>query len=108
MAERRQHVRAKPSSALPAHVINEVSGITERLDVVDISVGGMALLQGLVSPSVTSKVLLQLVLPSGTYSVDGIVRWAAKGVFGVEFVGPPEETSKAIQRFIGELLERGA
>jgi hypothetical protein len=108
MEERRRHVRAKPTPALPAQVLQSVSAtITEPLDVVDISVSGIAVLQGMKPEPVASTLKLRLVLPGATYPVEGVVRWVAKGMLGLEFVDPPEDTSKAIRRYVGELLERG-
>lgn len=110
MVERRRHVRAKPVPELPAHVLREVMPtITEALDVVDISVGGLAILDGTsAGASPTPVMKLRLVLPDATYPIEGMVRWVAKGMVGLEFVDPPAETTRAIQRYVGELLERGS
>jgi hypothetical protein len=108
MEERRRHVRAKPTPALPAQVLQTISpAITESLDVVDISVSGLALLHGLKAEPVGSTMKLRLVLPGGTHAIEGIVRWVANGMLGLELVDPAEETAKAVRRYVGELLERG-
>jgi hypothetical protein len=109
MDERRRHVRAKPTPDLPAHVIAEVSpAINETLDVVDISVGGLALLQGMKKEVVGTSVKLSLVLSGTPYAIEGSIRWVAKGMFGIELTNQNDDTARAIRRFIGELLERGA
>src|SRR3954452_17328516 len=100
MDERRRHVRVKPTPELPVHVLAQVSStITEPLDVVDISVGGLALIQGMKKETVGSKVNLRIVFPEATHPVDALVRWVAKGMVGVELVDPPEPTAKAIRQF---------
>jgi hypothetical protein len=81
--------------------------ITEPLDVVDISVGGLALIQGMKKEPVGANINLRVVFPQAIHPVDAVVRWVAKGMVGVELVNPPEPTAKAFRQFIGELLERG-
>lgn len=109
MDERRRHVRAKPVPELPAHVLYEVMPpITEALDVVDISIGGLAIVQPMKLTAATATIKLGLVLPDGTHAIEGHVRWVAKGMVGLELIEPPQETMKAIQRYVGELLERGS
>ena len=82
-------------------------GITEALDVVDISISGLAIMQGSVEHGVGTTVALRLVLSDVTVPFQATVRWAAKGMVGLELLGPPEETTKVVQRYVGELLERG-
>jgi hypothetical protein len=109
MQERRRHVRAKPLPELPARVLRMVSApITETLDVVDISVSGLAILQGMKPESVGSTIGMKLVLPDATYETKGAIRWVARGMYGIELVEPTEEVSTAIRRYVGELLERGS
>jgi hypothetical protein len=109
MNERRRHVRAKPLPELPAHVLSSVSPeITEPLDVVDISVSGIAIVQGMKKAEVGAKVPLRLVLPSTTLALDAVVRWVARGMVGLELDSPSEEASTALGRYVGELLERGS
>lgn len=119
MDERRRHVRAKPTPDLPSHVLFQQSPvITEALDVIDISVSGVAIVQGSMmktAPALDSTMSLKLVLgsarPQGedtaTLPFEGRVRWVAKGMIGLELVNPPADTAKAIQRYVSELLERG-
>ena len=108
MGERRLHVRVKPSPELPASVRREVSAIVgEALEVVNMSVGGMALLHGEHAPPVGSRLKTNLTLLQVSYEIECEVRWAARGVMGVAFIAPPEETAKAIRTYVAELLERG-
>ncbi len=107
MQERRRHVRAKPVPELPARVLYEVMPtITEAIDVVDISVSGIALMHDISLSASTLK--LKLVLPDATHAVEGKVRWTAQGMVGVELLELSADATKAIQRYVGELLERGS
>jgi hypothetical protein len=109
MDERRRHVRAKPLPDLPASVVSSLSPtISESLDVVDISLGGFALVQGTRTDAVGSEVALRLVLPSATYSITACVRWVARGMIGLEIVRPTDDSTAALRRYVGELLERGS
>lgn len=111
MQERRRHVRAKPVPELPARVLYEVSApITEALDVVDISVSGLAIAvgPGLTLAVAATTLKLKLALPDATHPIEGRVRWNAQGMVGIELVDPSAEATKAIQRYVGELLERGS
>jgi hypothetical protein len=109
MNERRRHVRAKPLPELPAHVLSMVSPeITEPLDVVDISVSGIAIVEGMKTSVVGATLSLRLVLPSATLPLDAVVRWVARGMIGLELDAPSEVASAAIGRYVAELLERGS
>jgi hypothetical protein len=109
MQERRRHVRAKPLPELTASVLSMVSPtITEPLDVVDISVSGLAIVQGMKTEAMGNKVSFRLVLPTATYPVDAVVRWVARGMIGLELVEPKEDAALAIRTYVGELLERGS
>jgi hypothetical protein len=111
MQERRRHVRAKPVPELPARVLYEVAPtITEALDVVDISVSGLAVavVQEMKLDATAVGLKLKLVLPDATHPLEGRVRWKDHGMVGIELVDPPADITKAIQRYVGELLERGS
>lgn len=108
MRERRRHVRVKPVPALPARAVRTVDAILrESLDVIDISVGGMALAMRPVD--VGTRLALSLTLGSDAEQpIDVEVRWAAVGMVGVEFVNLSHDMAHAVQRYVAELLERGA
>lgn len=107
MEERRRHVRAKPTPALPAHVVRAISaGISESLAIVDISVSGLAI--ALASgATVGERIELQLHLGQTSHAIAGAVRWSSRGMVGLELVDVTPEVGKAVQRYVSELLERG-
>ena len=106
--ERRRHVRTKPTPALPARAVRALDALVqESLEIVDISVGGMALASVNMEPGAKMTVTLSLA-GHGDHVVDVVVRWAAQDSIGVELVDPPAAAAQAIQRYVAELLERGA
>jgi hypothetical protein len=108
MEERRRHVRAKPTPELPAHVLQEIApAITEALDVLDISVSGLALVQGMKAPVPSSTAKVRLVLRDATHPFVATIRWVANGIIGIELVDPPDDVARAIRAYVAELLERG-
>lgn len=107
MKERRRHVRAKPTPELPSHVVRQIAvGIAETVDVVDISVSGLAVAMTLSGPP-PKEMKLRLVIGETGYDLDSDVRWSAKGMVGLELKDPPVDTTKVIARYVSELLERG-
>jgi hypothetical protein len=44
----------------------------------------------------------------GEHEVDAEVRWATPTQAGVEFVHLDADTARVLQRFVAELMERGA
>jgi hypothetical protein len=113
MKERRRHVRAKPTRAMPAHVVRPLTGsswdIAEALEIVDISVSGLAIAlpPNFEAATPGSEMKLRLVIGQATYEIRTCVRWNARGMAGLELVDLSEETSKALRRYVAELLERG-
>lgn len=106
--ERRRHVRTKPTPALPARAVRALDALMqESVEIVDISVGGMALASVNAEPGVKMRLTLSLA-GHGEHVVDTEVRWASRDSIGVAFVDPPASASHAIQRYVAELLERGA
>ena len=94
---------------MPASVVSSLSpAISESLDVVDISLGGFAIVQGSKADVVGTELALRLVLPSATYPITACVRWVARGMVGLEIVNPAEPATSALRRYVGELLERGS
>lgn len=109
--ERRRHVRLKPSPELPARAALVGEGpLREALDVVDVSLGGLAL----ASPALRSVTLgarLKLAISLGArdeHAIDVVVRWMRADIVGVELAGAPAAALQALERYVGELLERGA
>lgn len=107
MEERRRHVRAKPTPALPAHVVRALTpGIAESLAIVDISVSGLAIALA-AGATVGDRIELQLHLGASAYAIVGTVRWSSRGMVGLELVDPAPDTAKAVRAYVGDLLERG-
>lgn len=106
--ERRRHVRTKPTPELPAHAVVALDGLmNERLAIIDISVGGMALATARVGNETTASLQLHLA-GHGEHRIKVETRWTAGNTVGVAFVDLSEDTSHAIRRYVGELLERGS
>lgn len=81
--------------------------MNESLEIIDISVGGLAVAE--TSLAVGAKAKLKLSLDGhGEYYVEIEVRWAHNGTTGVTFIAPSPPASQAIQRYVAELLEVGA
>lgn len=108
--ERRRHVRLKPSAEVPARVSLVGDGLMrEMLDVVDISVGGMALTAAVLNDTKPGeRMKLQIALAgSEEHAIDVVTRWTKAGVVGVEVVDADPRAAQAISRYVAELLERG-
>jgi hypothetical protein len=108
--ERRRHVRLKPTSELPVTVALAGDGLMrEALDVIDLSIGGLALS----SPALAETKLgerLRLHLTLGTspeHTIEVVTRWKTQDGIGVELVDPPARTAQELGRYIADLLERG-
>jgi c-di-GMP-binding flagellar brake protein YcgR len=110
-SERRRHVRLKPSVDVPVRVaLLGDSLMREALDVVDISVGGMALTSPALRttpPGARLKIQLSLGLKE-EHTVEVVTRWTKADTIGVELVDAPANASQALSRYVAELLERGA
>ena len=111
-SERRRHVRMKPIPELPATAVLQGSGLVhESLEVVDVSVGGLALATSgaLENAAMGDAVTLRLGLSRyGEHTIPVTIRWKARGLTGVEFGALEPAATTAIRRFVAELLERGA
>ena len=109
--DRRRHVRLKPSAEVPARVALLGDGLMrEALDVIDISVGGMALASPALKDS-KAGARLKLVITLGAHddhAVEVVTRWAIAETIGVELVDPPATATHALGKYVAELLERGA
>ena len=108
--ERRRHVRLKPTPELPIHVALASDGLLrEALDVIDLSVGGLALSSAVLAKSKPGE-KLRLHITVGTtpeHVVEATVRWTSADGAGVELVDPPARTAQELGKYIAELLERG-
>ena len=108
--DRRRHVRLKPSAEVPARVALLGDGLMrEALDIVDISVGGLALASPALKDS-KAGARLKLVITLGTHddhAVEVVTRWATSETIGVELVDPPLAATQALGKYVAELLERG-
>jgi hypothetical protein len=107
--DRRRHVRLKPSAEVPARVALLGDGpMREALDVVDISVGGMAL----ASPALKGSkegARMKLMITLGAkdeHALEVVTRWAE--TIGVEIVDPAPAATQALGKYVAELLERGS
>lgn len=110
--ERRRHVRLKPTADAPARAVLASNDLLrEALDVVDISIGGIALtspaLRG-VKPTQALAIVLVLGGQKEEHQVKTVVSWAAGEIAGAEFVELTPAASHAIDRYVSDLLERGA
>ena len=109
--ERRRHVRLKPSIDAPARVaLIGDSLMREMVDLVDISVGGMALTAAVLAGTTLGK-RMKLSIALGNeeeHAIEVVTRWTAAGVVGVELVDPSPRAAQAISRYVADLLERGA
>jgi hypothetical protein len=82
----------------------------EALDVVDISIGGMALSSPALKGS-QAGARLKLVVTLGALegqTLDVVTRWAAAETIGVEIVDAAPTATQAIGKYVAELLERGS
>ena len=109
--ERRRHVRLKPIPELPARAIVAVDGLVrEAIDIIDVSVSGLALRSGggLAGAKQGQRLKLTLDLSAwGEHQVDVDVRWTSPAAVGVELADPSPAASQAVNRYVAELLERG-
>ena len=108
--ERRTHVRMKPTPDLPARATLLGDGVVrEALDVVDLSVGGLALSShALRTLRPGQRVKLHVTFGIGEeHGVEVQIRWTSGDTVGAELVDMPPHTAQALRRYIAELLERG-
>ena len=108
--ERRRHVRVQPTSSLPVRVALASDGLMrEALDVMDLSVGGVALSSpALAGKKAGDRLRMHLTIGTGTeHTIEGVVRWTKGDGAGVELVDLPANVAQELGRYISELLERG-
>ena len=111
--ERRQHVRVRPTAdyEVIAHLL--AGPIAERLEVVDLSVGGFKLLAtpGLDGYSPGDILRFRLETPRNpAVEVDGELRYLSRayGVCGIQFREPSEQAQRAVRVAVADLMERGS
>mgnify|MGYP001358366364 CR=1 FL=1 len=102
----------RPLPELPISVIRIGEGaIHESLEVIDASIGGLALATegSLVSARIGDRFSIRMSLAKyGEHQVDVVVRWSAPQQTGVELTDLGPEPTAAIRKYVAELLERGA
>jgi c-di-GMP-binding flagellar brake protein YcgR len=110
--ERRRHVRVKPTADAPARAVTPAEGLVrEVVDVIDISVGGLALSAGgpLARARVEQRLDFSLDLGRwGAHRLAAVVRWASPNIVGVEFADVSADAAQALSRYVSELLARGS
>ncbi|CAN5894153.1 hypothetical protein BH11MYX4_BH11MYX4_07890 [soil metagenome] len=107
--ERRRHFRLKPTPELPIHGALASDGLLrEGLDVVDLSVSGLALSSTAIAETKAGdRLRLTITLAAAEHFVEAVVRWTSGDTAGVELVDPPARTAQELGRYIADLLERG-
>jgi hypothetical protein len=109
--ERRRHVRMKPLPELPASAALSMGVISEKLQVLDVSIGGMALLvsEPIKNAKVGDRLALRISLARyGEHAVVAVVRYVTTTTAGIEFADLTPEATSAARKYVAELLERGA
>jgi hypothetical protein len=109
-AERRVHVRVRPSADYDVSATFSEDGIVWlRLQVLDLSVGGLAVLiaDDLAHKRRGDRLKLQLSLPLGVSNVSGTIRHLGRGVCGIEFDPLADADMNLVRTAVAELLERG-
>jgi len=101
----------KPTPELPLRVALVGNGLLrESLDVVDVSVSGLAVTSPALRDLATGH-QMKLTLAFGSapeHTVTVVLRWVRLEVAGVEIVEPSPAVTAAVNGYIAELLERGA
>jgi len=108
--DRRRHVRVRPAADYDVRVEVIEGAVYSRVDVVDMSLGGLGIL---IEPPVDSCALgavleLRIATPGAEpVRTSAVVRHRARGVCGVEFQRLAGAALAALEVVVGELLERG-
>jgi hypothetical protein len=102
----------RPIPELPAQAdLIGSDGSRATIQVVDVSVGGLALAKTGVLDLAEAGRRLSLHLALGRYGEHEVgveVRWAAEALVGVQYVELGPAATTAVRRYVAELLERGA
>ena len=108
--DRRRHVRVRPAADYDVRVEVVEGAVFSRVEVVDLSLGGLGIL---IEPPVDNYQLgalleLRIATPvAEPVRVAAVVRHRARGVCGVEFQRLADVALGALERVVAELLERG-
>ena len=108
--DRRRHVRVRLAGDYDVRVEVVDGAVFSRIQVVDLSLGGVGML---IEPPVDGYKLnaaleLRISTPEAEpVRVSALVRHNARGVCGCEFQGLSEVALLALRRAVSELLERG-
>ncbi len=108
--DRRRHVRVRLAADYDVCVEIVEGAVFSRVQVVDLSLGGVGIL---IEPPVDGYELgaaleLRVATPEAEpVRVSAVVRHRARGVCGAEFQRLGEPAVAALRRAVGELLERG-
>ena len=108
--DRRRHVRVRPAVDYDVTVEVIEGAVYSRVQVVDLSLGGVGML---IEPPVdrypvNEALELRIGTPEAeSVRVTALVRHRARGVCGAEFRGLSEDALAALRRAVAELLERG-
>jgi c-di-GMP-binding flagellar brake protein YcgR len=108
--DRRRHVRVRLAGDYDVRVEIVEGAVFSRVQVVDLSLGGVGML---LEPPVDGYALnaaleLRISTPEAdSVRVSAFVRHCARGICGAEFQGLSETALAALRRAVSELLERG-
>lgn len=108
--DRRRHVRVRPAADYDVRVELVEGAVFSRVEVVDVSLGGLGIL---IEPPIDAyqpgaPLDLRVGTPeAGSVRLKAVVRHRARGVCGMEFQNLDEAALAALHRVVAELLERG-
>ena len=106
-------MRVRPTAEYEVRANLLAGPISERLEVVDLSIGGVKLLvtAGLDGYSSGAIVRLKFETPrSEPVELDAELRYLSQayGICGLQFRDPSEEARRAIRMAVADLMERGS
>jgi c-di-GMP-binding flagellar brake protein YcgR len=109
--DRRRHVRVRLAVDYDVTVELVQGAVFSRVEVVDLSLGGLGILTEppIDTCQIGAGLELRIATPEAAepVRVEAIVRHRARGVCGVEFQNLGEPALNALRRAVSELLERG-
>lgn len=109
--DRRKHVRVRPTIELPAQIALAAAEVGTKLQLVDISLGGIGMwVQRGAARTAGETLTLAMDLAGKTIDVNAIVRHSTPDgmLHGLEFVDVSPEAQDVINKYVSELAERGA